>query len=447
MTFNMPQTSPTFLRRTVLKHLKHLKHFTSAVVLALVVTLTISTPSLAQLSVEIGGSGSQQYPIAVLGFTGVAAADDIAAVVRSDLGKTGLFRLLPNLAAQKTDASQMPNMPTLRSAGADAVVWGTLDKSAKGYELKLRIQDAVRNVALDSVSLGMRSDTRFAGHQVADRIYEKLTGKKGFFTTRLAYVTQLGRESFELRVADWDGQHPQVALRSREPIISPSFNPAGNKLAYVSFEARKASIFVHDLATGVRSNVASFRGSSSAPSFSPNGAMLAAALSRDGLAQIYSMTATGANVNRITTSDGIDTEPAYSADGQSLYFVSDRGGQPQIYRMPAGGGQAQRITFNGDYNISPAASPDGRLLTYITRRGGRFMTAVLNLSTQQETLVSDGSADESPSFTSNSQFVLYASKQRGRGVLVLASVDGQIRNTLSLSNADIREPTFSGALK
>jgi TolB protein len=405
----------------------------------------ISTASLAQLSVEIGGSGTQQYPLIILGFTGGAAADDVTAIVRSDLSKTGLFRLLPN--TQKIDASQTPDVNALRTQGADMAAWGTLTKTVTGYAFKLRIHDVVRNVSVDSVNLGMRHDARFAGHQIADRIYEKITGRKGFFTTRLAYVTQLGREVFELRVADWDGQYPQVALRSREPIISPSFSPNGNQLAYVSFETRKASIYVHDLATGVRREVASFRGSNSAPAFSPNGANLAVVLSRDGLAQIYSMTSSGQNLMRLTQSDGIDTEPAYSADGKSLYFVSDRGGQPQIYRTIVAGGKAERVTFKGDYNISPAASPDGRLLTYIARRDGRFMTAVLDLNTQQETLVSDGSADESPSFTSNSQFVLYASKQRGRGVLVLASVDGSVRNTLSLKNADIREPTFSSALK
>ncbi len=413
--------------------------------LVLFAAFSVSATSWAQLSVEIGGSGTQQYPVAILGFTGAPAADQVTAIVRSDLSKTGLFRLLPT--TQKLDAAQAIDANAVRTLGADVAAWGTLNKTATGYDLKLRVQDVVRNVSLDSVSLGMRQDVRFVGHQIADRIYEKITGNKGFFTTRLAYVTQLGREAFELRVADWDGQYPQTALRSREPIISPSFSPNGNQLAYVSFETRKATVYVHDLSSGARRDVASFRGSNSAPSFSPNGANLAVALSRDGLAQIYSMSSSGQNLARLTTSDGIDTEPAYSADGKSLYFVSDRGGQPQIYRVSAAGGKADRVTFKGDYNISPAASPDGRMLTYITRRGGRFMAAVLDLNTQQETLVSDGSADESPSFTSNSQFVLYASKQRGRGILVLASVDGNIRNTLSLKNADIREPTFSGALR
>jgi TolB protein len=404
----------------------------------------LSGLSAAQLTVEIGGSGSQQYPIAQLGFVGDAVADELSAVVNNDLSKSGLFRLIPATAGSaKTDYAQTPNTTALRAAGADAAVWGTLQKVGAGYELRLRIQDTVRNTAIDNAVVTVRSDIRYAGHQIADRIYEKITGKKGFFTSRLAYVAHLGRDAFELRVSDWDGQNHQVALRSKEPLMSLSYSPDNTRLAYVSFESRKAVIYVHDLVTGARKAVANYRSSNSAPSFSPSGTSIAAALSRDGLAQIYSMDTTGDNLRRLSQSSAIDTEPTFSADGANIYFVSDRGGQPQIYRMITSGGNAQRVTFTGDYNVSPAVSPDGRLLTYIARRNGRFVTAVMDLNSQQETIVSDGSADESPSFVSNSQFVIFASKVKGRGVLTLASVDGKVRSTLSLPNADIREPAFS----
>jgi TolB protein len=406
--------------------------------------LAVAGAASAQLTVEIGGAGSQQYPVALLGFTG-DGADEIGAVVRSDLTKSGLFRLIAD--PQKPDYTQLPNISALRSAGADAVVWGTLSKNGGAYELRLKVQDAVRNAPLDNGVMALRADARFAGHQIADRIYEKITGQKGFFTSRLGYVTHLGRDAVELRIADWDGQYPQVALRSKEPLMSLSFSADASRLAYVSFETRKASIFTHELATGARKQVANQRGSNSAPAFSPNGTGMVAALSRDGLAQIYSMDLNGDKLRRLTQNGWIDTEPTFSADGNSIYFVSDRGGQPQIYRMPANGGEAQRVTFTGDYNISPAASPDGKLLAYIARRSGRFVTAVMDLNTQQETIVSEGSADESPSFVSNSHFVIFSSKQRGRGVLVLASVDGKVRSTLSLPSADIREPAFSTPLK
>lgn len=453
----------TFVYRLFNKPINHRMHYCTnnrfnkiirntvsnyAALFVFMLCMSISLPSFAQLSVEIGGNGTQQYPVAILGFTGGTVADEITATLRNDLTKTGLFRLVSAEALQpKVDVQQTPNVADLRNIGADFIIWGTVISTTSGHDIQLRIQDAVRNTPLASISLNVQTNTRFAGHQIADYVYEKITSKAGFFTTRLAYVTQLNPNSFELRVADWDGQYPQVALRSRESIISPSFNINGNQLAYVSFESRKASMYIHDLVTGTRRNVANFKGSNSAPTFSPNGQNVAAALSRGGLAQIYSMGVSGDNLKRLTVSEGIDTEPVYSADGQSLYFVSDRGGQPQIYKMSSNGGIAQRVTFKGDYNISPAVSPDGRLLTYITRRAGRYTVAVLNLDTQQEVVVSDTSTDESPNFTSNSQFVLYATKRSGRGVLVLASVDGRTRNTLSLPNADIREPVFSNAVK
>jgi TolB protein len=399
----------------------------------------------AQLAIEIGGAGAQQIPVAILPFAGDALADEVTSIVRSDLQRTGLFKLIDTPAtAGKITESASPASAELRRLGVDAASWGGVYRTADGrLDIRLRLQDTLRNTLLDSSSFTVKADARGAGHAIANRLYEKLTGQKGFFLSKLSYVTQLGREQYELRVADWDGQNPQVALRSREPIISPTFSPDAGKLAYVSFESRKATIFVHELATGTRNVIASFKGTNSAPAFAPNGRSLAAALSRDGLAQIYELSIDGAPPRRLTQSAGIDTEPAYSADGASIYFVSDRGGQPQIYRMASSGGEAQRVTFKGDYNISPAPSPDGKLLAYITRREGKFMAAVLDLVSQQETLVSDSAFDESPIFTSNSQFVMYATKQRGRGVLVLASSDGRIRTTLSLATADIREPALS----
>lgn len=413
--------------------------------LGLVCSLGLSYSVSAQLAIEIGGAGAQQIPVAVLPFSGDALADEVTAIVRSDLQRTGLFKLIETpLAAGKITESATPASAELRRLGIDAASWGGVYRTADGrLDIRLRLQDTLRNTQLDASNFTMKADARAAAHAIANRLYEKLTGQKGFFQSKLSYVTQLGREQYELRVADWDGQNPQVALRSREPIISPTFSPDAAKLAYVSFESRKATIFIHELATGARNVVAGFKGTNSAPAFAPSGRTLAAALSRDGLAQIYELSIDGTAPRRLTHSAGIDTEPAYSSDGAAIYFVSDRGGQPQIYRMAQGGGEAQRVTFKGDYNISPALSPDGKLLAYITRRDGKFMTAVLDLASQQETIVSDTAFDESPVFTSNSQFVMYATKQRARGVLVLASSDGRIRTVLSLAAADIREPALS----
>ncbi len=291
-------------------------------------------------------------------------------------------------------------MAEWKGRGADALVVGSVARLADGrFDVRYRLLDTVKQAQLDGLSyVSTAADMRLTAHRIADRIYEKITGERGVFATRIAYVVQTSPKSWELHIADADGFNPQAALRSREPIISPAWSPDGTRLAYVSFESGKPVVYVHSVTTGERRAVANFRGSNSAPAWSPDGRSLAVTLTREGNSQIFLMNADGSNVRRLTTSSGIDTEPAFSVDGGSIYFTSDRGGGPQIYRMPVGGGAAQRVTFNGDYNISARVSPDGKQLAYIGRRGGRLQVYVLDIATGQEVLATDTTSDESPSF-------------------------------------------------
>lgn len=265
------------------------------------------------------------------------------------------------------------------------------------------------------------------------------------FASRLVYVAQLARNRYELVISDSDGANPRAALQSHEPIISPVWSPDGRKVAYVSFEDRKPIIYVQEPATGARHAICAFRGNNSAPAFSADGSMLAVALSRDGLTQIYLMNANGTGLRRFTKSYGIDTEPCFSQDRQWVYFTSDRGGAPQIYRQPLSGGPAERVTFGSSYAISPAISSDGRYLSYISRIDGRFRTAVMDLTTGQNTLVTTTDRDESPSFAPNGRFLVYATEVNGRGVLGTASVDGRLSTRLT-GQGDIREPCWGPIL-
>ena len=272
--------------------------------------------------------------------------------------------------------------------------------------MRFRLWDVIRAQDMGGQSYSISAaDLRLAAHRAADYIYEKITGEKGVFATRLAYVTRAGQR-YSLWVADSDGENAKVALASPEPIISPDWSPDGRQLAYVSFESRKPVVYVHNVATGQRRLLANFRGSNSAPAWSPDGNSIAVTLSRDGGSQLYVLAAQGGEPRRLTQSSSIDTEPVYSPDGQGIYFVSDRGGSPQIYRMGAGGGAAQRITFNGSYNISPTISADGRSMAFISRVGGGFRLHVQDLQSGTVTPITESNGDESPSFAPNGKLLV-----------------------------------------
>ncbi len=402
-------------------------------------------PARAQLSIAITGAGAQRVPLAVVPFAGEdTLAPGLTSIVLADLERCGLFRGIevPPLTPQPTENTPVDYVEW-RARLADALVLGSVSPLPDGrIEVRFRLFDVVKRVPLGGVAYTLNAQQlRATAHRIADFVYEKLTGERGVFSTRIAYVLKRGTR-YELQIADADGMGAESALASFEPIISPAWSPDGKRLAYVSFENKRAIVYVHSLTDGKRQVVANFRGTNAAPVWSPDGSKLAVSLSRDGLAQIYYINPDGSNVIRVTRSEGIDTEPCFSPDGQWLYFTSDRGGTPQIYRMPANGGDAERISFEGSYNATPRVSPDGKSLAYISRNEGRFQIALLDLASKQVRMLTDGDRDESPSFSPNGRMILYASEIDGRGLLSAVSADGSVRQRLTATVGDIREPAW-----
>ncbi len=407
--------------------------------------LTLAQLAQAALTVEIVGGAAQQIPIAIVPFSQPAArTDNPAAVIAADLQRSGLFRILETrgMLNQPHDPAGV-NFAEWAALQAQALVIGKVEPAAGGrLKVSFRLLDVVKQTTLagleyDIAPIQMRS----TAHKIADVIYEKLTGERGVFATRITYVSK-ERDRYVLRVADSDGANPQTVLSSREPIISPAWSPDGLSLAYVSFENKKPIIYVQSLTSGQRRMLANFKGNNSAPAWSPDGSRLAIVLTHGENSQIYLINADGSGLKRLTHSRAIDTEPVWSPDGQWIYFTSDRGSSPQIYRVATRGGDAQRVTFEGSYNVSPDLSPDGRLLSYIRREEGRFRVALQDLASGQVRILSDYAADESPSFAPNGRLILFATSLAHKGVLAAVSADGRTQQRLSDADGDVREPAW-----
>jgi len=411
----------------------------------------LANSARAALTIEITGGIEGALPIAVVPFDtsrlGSKLPVDIAQIVASDLDRSGVLKTMDRGALPASPHySNQVQYARWRAAGQDYLVVGrVLEKSPGVYDIQFQLLDVLKQKQLLGRSMpAKKRNLRSRAHQISDFIYEQITGTRGAFNTRIAYVRAQpdAARKYVLQVADTDGFNAQDVLESDHPIMSPSWSPDGKSLAYVSFESRRPEIFIQHLATARRTKVSGFRGLNSAPSWSPDGKFLALVLSKDGNPEVYTLNTATKRLKRLTNHRAIDTEPVWMPDGKSIVFTSDRAGTPQLYQVDIDGGRPRRLTFEGRYNSAASLSPDGKFIAMVHGDRGQYKIAQLEIESGNLTVLTDHALDESPSFSPNGKMVLYASTQGDRGILFAISIDGRARHKLSDQTGDIREPVW-----
>ena len=408
------------------------------------------TQAVIEIEITQGGDNAISIAVVPFGWFGNGTApDEIASIVTADLARSGNFAPIAreDLVALPT-SGDVPRFANWRLSGADFLVIGSIKPNTGGYVIEFQLYDVLQQNLMTGFSFQVTDQTlRSAAHQISDEVYEEILGISGAFNTQIAFVSvggKVGDRTYQLQLADADGENPQAMLTSPRPILSPSWAPDGVRIAYVSFENKtQSAVYVQDRQKGSRVKLISREGINGAPSWSPDGERLAVTLSYQGNPDIYVVQVDGGELTRITTSEAIDTEAVW-IDNDTLAFTSDRSGGPQIYEISSRGGQATRVTFEGRYNASATVSPDGSTIAFVHGVDGGFQIAAIDRSSGLFQTLTRGTLDESPTFSPNGQMIMFATEKDGRGTLGAVSLDGSVVQSLTLSGGgSVREPVWS----
>lgn len=424
--------------------------------LLFVLLIGLQSKVLAEpLHIEIVGGQNVGIPVAVLPFTlnKSTSVENIAAIIQNDLATSGHFHVLDT-----QDVDQKPkniseiNAGYWKNFGTSNLVLGSLNYKGSGrYDISVQLIDIYKNEQQPMLNLVFRDKEsrqfRALAHYISDLIFKKITGVRGFFSTRIAYITvdRYKNEAVHtLMVADADGYNEQPVFSAKYPIMSPRWSPDAQKLVFVSFRGRRSSINIVNLTTGAVEQVTKFPGINGAPAWSPDGRKLAMVLSKDGAPKIYVLNLESRQLQGLTNGSSIDTEPFWDPNGGSILFTSNRGGKPQIYRVILSTGDVQRVTFSGDYNATPSLTPDGKQLIMLHQsEKGAYNIAVQDLSNGRVRLITRSDLDESPTLAPNGMMVLYGMRETNQNVLGAVTLDGKFRMRLPIQDLNVKEPTWS----
>jgi len=407
--------------------------------------LMLLSTSVLALNLELTEGVNKAFPIGLDGFGDGADARGLARIIDGDLRLSGQFKLVP---PPRLSSGKAP-LSLWKQLGVDSVLSGYISEREHG---KVSVHVELLDVATKGRPLILKdfevdkSQLQALGHHISDEVYEAITGMKGVFSTKIAYILvqqYRDKRSYSLEISDMDGQNPHALVTSTAPLMSPSWSPDGSKIAYVSFEKKRAQIYIISVETGKRQLVTDFAGINGAPAWAPDGKSLAVVLSKNGAPKIYSVELESGQMKQLTYGSAIDTEPRYTKDGHSLVFTSGRGGSPQVYRLNLIDGKIMRLTFDGSYNARPSYTPDQKNLVVLHRDEKRFMIGVQASNDEHVMVLTEGAADESPSVAPNGRFIIYATRRDDQGRLGLVSIDGVVHKLYPARRGDIQEPAWS----
>ena len=418
----------------------------------------IQTTSMAELTIRITQGVGKQTPVAIVPF-GVGSglsqiSENITEIITNDLLRSGRFSVTPaeNMLQQPSTGAEI-DFDDWSILGVEAVVIGKITEGRNNsYNIQFQLFDIYKREQIVGYRMPANDKTlRRSAHRIADMVFEELTGIRGVFDTKVAYVRSNAsneKRNYTLVISDSDGENEQIVLESKDPIMSPAWSPDSRMLSYVSFEGNMSTIYVQNLRTGNRRKISELPGINGSPAFSPDGRKLVLTLGgSDGNLDIHVLDIATRNLKRLTYNRSIDTEATWAPNGEEIYFTSDRGGSPQIYKMKLNSDRASRVTFEGSYNARPRLSPDGNKLAMVHQYRGDYRIAIYDIEEKDLLILSSGSQDESPSFAPNSDTLIYATKLSGDGVLETVTADGLVRQRMAPKSGDIREPVWSPFLK
>ncbi|MAC91556.1 MAG: Tol-Pal system beta propeller repeat protein TolB [Woeseiaceae bacterium] len=420
--------------------------------------LLMQATSMAELTIRITQGVGKQTPVAIVPF-GVGGglseiSENITEIITNDLQRSGRFSVTPvENMLQKPSTGAEIDFDDWSILGVEAVVIGKISKGRNNsYNIQFQLFDIYKREQIVGYRMPTNEKTlRRSAHRIADMVFEELTGIRGVFDTKVAYVrsiTSNEKRNYTLVISDSDGENEQIVLESKDPIMSPAWSPDSRMLSYVSFEGNMSTIYVQNLRTGNRRKISELPGINGSPAFSPDGRKLVLTLGgSDGNLDIHVLDIATRNLRRLTYNRSIDTEATWAPNGEEIYFTSDRGGSPQIYKMKINSDRASRVTFEGSYNARPRLSPDGNKLAMVHQYRGDYRIAIYDMEEKDLLILSSGSQDESPSFAPNSDTLIYATKLSGDGVLETVTADGLVRQRMAPKSGDIREPVWSPFLK